>query len=649
MRSSARSAAAAWASSTRPAAVSTVKSWRSSAYFPPRLPRCTASSKNSALADVVHSNLVTLHELRADGPALYFTMEFIDGTDLSSYVRQTPFDPVEQTTGGHAPAPVSSAGDADLGDAWERASGLSRMQLDRLRDALRQLASGLIALHAAGRLHRDLKPSNVMVTPQGRVVILDFGLAAELDRQGRHHDVSGAFLGTPAYAAPEQAAASPLSPASDWYSVGAILYQLLTGRTPFQGGLLQVLRDKQRRDPPAPCTLADGVPEDLDRLCRDLLHRDPLARPDGREVLRRLQGPVPGAAGAGPEPHAESPDGPLAASLARGRLIGRASYLQALTDAYRAMCGGRTVIALVHGPSGMGKTSLIERFLDDLRQREPAVILTGRCYEAESVRFKALDSLIDRLSEYLTQLPEDLVETVLPRDATSLARVFPVFQRVEGVARLPVRTDSSDERELRRRAVGGLRELLARLGRRPLVLFIDDLQWGDVDSAAVLADVLEPPDPPALLLLGAYRSELAESSPFLQSFRRARGSPIPAIDRREMALAPLTEPEAQELALSRLMAGWPSAAEEPTAQARAGPGRSPASRSAARSSSTNWSSTSGSRPPRWSRPPRPTPSGLTRCCGRGSRGCRPLLVACSRSRPWPASHCRWPRPGRRPS
>jgi hypothetical protein len=410
-----------------------------------------------------------------------------------------------------------------------------------------------------------------MVTRQGRVVILDFGLAAELDRQGRHVRSGDHIVGTAAYMAPEQAAALPLSPACDWYSVGALLYELLTGRLPFEGNVLQVIRDKERHDPPAPGLLAEGVPEDLGRLCLDLLQRDPALRPGGREVLRRLQaieGPeaTPSGTGSASEPPAVSPP----SRLPRRRLIGRASHLQALTEAYQAMCRGRTVAVLLHGRSGIGKTSLVQWFLDGLREGGQAVILTGRCYEAEAVAFKALDSLMDRLSAYLTQLPEGSVQTLLPRDTASMARVFPVLQRVQAVTRMAGRSDAADERELRRRAFGALRELLARLGdRQPLVLFLDDLQWGDIDSAALLAEVLRPPDPPVFLLLGAYRSEVAETSPFLQTFRRSMEGLAQTIDQRELVVAPLTELEGKELALSQLTAEQPCSALEPALQARA--------------------------------------------------------------------------------
>jgi serine/threonine protein kinase len=516
-----------------------------------------------ALADVSHPNLVSLYELIAHPNRLFFTMELVVGRSFLRWVRgEDGADPVDSSTDAestpaeasvtHATAPGRKRPSESPSPAGGRASrvALGPLDIGRLRAALRELAEGVAALHDAGMLHRDLKPSNVLVTPLGAVKILDFGLATELVRE-QSIESRDEVAGTAAYMSPEQGARLPLSPASDWYSVGVMLYESLTGRLPFIGSRTDVLMDRQVYEPPPPIQLQADVPEDLNALCVALLRRDPQARPDAREVLRRLGSVQTGA----------TPGSSRSAQLAGHLLVGRESHLATLEQAWTAAREGSAVIQLVHGSSGMGKSALVRRFLDDAAG-EGAFALAGRCYERESVPFKALDSMIDALSQRLANLPRLEAEGLMPRDVLALARLFPVLRQVEAVTAGPRRSvEAPDPNELRRRAFGALRELLARLAdRQPLILAIDDLQWGDVDSAALLAAVLRPPDPPAVLLLACCRAEDWHDSPFLRELRAqltAQGNDV-----RELAVGPLDPEQSYRLAIGLLEGDDFAAAEQ---------------------------------------------------------------------------------------
>jgi eukaryotic-like serine/threonine-protein kinase len=462
------------------------------------------------LAEVTHPNLITLFEPIADGTHWFFTMELIEGVSFLRHVRgsvvlsaETLADP-EPLTG---PAPSNHF----AGSATTLAPGPSTEQIIRLRAALRQLAEGVAALHQAAKLHRDIKPGNVLVTPQGRVVLLDFGLATELTSDGPHESSQQHLAGTVPYMSPEQMACRPLSAASDWYSVGVMLYEALTGRLPFEGNLQEVLRAKQEREPSPPSSLAANLPEDLTTLCMRLLRRRPEDRPSGADIRQFLCG-TPDSA----------PTCAFLQSAPNMPFLGRQRQLACLHEAFEATRQGETKTMLIHGPSGMGKSTLVRHFLDTVAAQANLVVLMGRCYERESVPYKALDSLVDTLSGYLRRLSEGEVLALLPRDALLLARVFPVLRRVAALEAAPRRdVELPDPPELRRRAFAALRELLARLGERcQLILYIDDLQWGDLDSGRLLAELVRPPDAPVLLLLASYRREDSAANACITALRQ---------------------------------------------------------------------------------------------------------------------------------
>jgi serine/threonine protein kinase len=151
---------------------------------------------------------------------------------------------------------------------------------------LQEICRALAHAHQHGTIHRDLKPDNILVTPDLKPKILDFGLAVSADEAGA---VRGGFEGTPAFASPEQAAGQPLTPASDIFSLGSLMFKVLTGRTPFNGrNVREILDAVCTANPPFPRDVANGVPEDLQAITLACLSWNPLRRPSAEQLAVEL-------------------------------------------------------------------------------------------------------------------------------------------------------------------------------------------------------------------------------------------------------------------------------------------------------------------------------------------------------------------------
>jgi eukaryotic-like serine/threonine-protein kinase len=456
-----------------------------------------------ALADLSHPNLVALYELVVADESCFFTMELLDGVDLMTHLWVRPSnESMAMMSTAHTPIPMVGSLPASVqGKSIEVPLGPrlpTPCHLDRLRAALPQLGLGLHALHAAGKIHRDVKPSNIQVTSRERVVLLDFGLVAELERRHGNEEV----VGTVAYMAPEQCAGDvALTPAADWYALGVVLFQALTGRLPFEGPPMRVLMDKQTEPVKRPSQVAADIPADLDELCVQLLERDPGERPSGSTLLRRL--------GVSESNRISTPQ----ISISRdGGFIGRDGELDKLQQALAPLERGRASVALLRSPSGLGKTALVNRFLERVRAtHSDALILRGRCLDREDVPYKAVDHLIDELSDWWLTRSREEAQAVLPRDACFLPMIFPVLDRVPSIADAPRTRVVADPQARRTQAFEALRETFQRLSDRyTVVLFLDDMQWVDRDTTALLADIMRAPDPPAVLLVLATRADGSE-------------------------------------------------------------------------------------------------------------------------------------------
>jgi hypothetical protein len=271
-----------------------------------------------------------------------------------------------------------------------------------------------------------------------------------------------------------------------------MLYESLTGRLPFTGTLAEVQWAKVSADPLTPSSISPEVPAAWSQLCLRLLAREPGSRPDAQEVLRWLGE----ESAARPEP--------------AGQFLGREEVLSRMLHTCESARAGLPQVVELDGPAGYGKSTIVQAFADAVSRRYPdALVLSGRCYEHESLPFKALDAMMDDLSRQLRHLGS-VLDPVLPPEIAALARLFPVLERVECIARAierdPVRI--ANPTALRRRAFHAFVALLEAISsQRLVVICLDDLHWGDTDSAALFMQLFSAPLIPPFVLAAAFRAE----------------------------------------------------------------------------------------------------------------------------------------------
>jgi adenylate cyclase len=397
-----------------------------------------------AAAALDHPFICSIYEVTTLGDRPCIAMEYVRGESLEHRLR---------------------AGPLPLGEAL------------RVAD---EIAEALEAAHKRRVVHRDLKPANVMLTEDGHIKVMDFGLATRLPAVDpavgapRHQAETGMLRGTPAYLAPERIRGDAADRRSDIFAFGILLHEILSGRNPFIRVGLDATLAAILHEPAARLRdCAPAVPATLDGLVEGLLAKDPAARyqsfADVRTALRHQSGDFTASAFLPAPVIADRP-----ARDGSARLIGRDMEGKHLARSIDEARSGRGSLTLLLGDAGIGKTRLAEEAMSQARERGCQTLI-GRCYEQEGT--PPLIPFIEVLEEAWRLMPPALFREAVGPSAPELARLMPELQRMFPEMAAPLELPP----QLRQRFLfTNVRDFLVRSSQRtPLVIFIDDLQWAD--------------------------------------------------------------------------------------------------------------------------------------------------------------------------
>jgi predicted ATPase len=418
-----------------------------------------------AVSALNHPNIVTIYEIGEADEGRFIVLEYVKGRTLRTLV------------GG-------------------------REGVDSIASIGPQVATALGVAHAAGIVHRDIKPENIMVRDDGYAKVLDFGLArlsvddeaTESTADTAVHTKPGTLIGTVAYMSPEQIKGERVGSPSDLFSLGAVFYEMATGRKPFKAATEVAMMYQIAHDNPLPPREWNpDIPTALESLIVSMLDKNPRLRPTAVDVTAALGADAPSRSVAAPAAR------PSSAATGARQSVGRAAERAQLRDAYLAACDGRGSILCVTGEAGIGKTTLVEDFLAALRLEDPTCLTaTGRSSErlagAEAYLpfLEALDSLI-RASPSTARVMKAAAPSWYVQLATSIDA---------SVDRLMSESPAVSQERMKRELAAFLQEASAD---RPLVLFLDDLHWADSSTVDIIAYLATKLAAIRLLVVATYR------------------------------------------------------------------------------------------------------------------------------------------------
>lgn len=427
------------------------------------------------------------------------------------------------------------------GDTLHVAGRQALLPVRQVVDIAHELAQALDAAHRRGLVHRDLKPANVMLTPQGHVKVMDFGLAKQVTaRPSPSHDGTsgepdtqahagvastdaraaltdaGMRIGTPAYMSPEQILGAALDPRSDLFSLGVTLHELATGRHPFlrddpSGTMAAILRDPPTpgaRDLDEPAGFGAVIHRLLSKACAER-HQTTAALLDDLDALRANAWSSSRTTTTAPAPPAE-----------RTPFVGRDTESTELARLLDQMLTGRGGLVLVGGEPGVGKTRLARELMATARQRG-CLGLTGHCYEMEGAA--PYVPFVEMIEQSVHLVPQ-AVRAAMGEVAPEIAAIVPSLRRT--YSDIPPLPEVPADQQ-RRLTFGGFLEYVRRgTQKSPVVYLLDDLHWADESTLQLLQHLAPHLATMRVLIVGTYRDvELDVKRPFaktLESLVRQR-------------------------------------------------------------------------------------------------------------------------------